>query len=224
MISDIEKHFTASTRELFKALQSRDYDIGFEVRSKIDDEGTRWGIEDPWVIVTKDKKRNPSGLAHELLHIELHWLGFQDAKDIYFELEKIYNVLHYKNLEDINNDLAHLKMVRRFQDLGFKREKFFGESLHDTFSKIHESVDDIDPKNKRELAGKFISAYCGIRLFKDFFDITQEGLEDELLEKSKSLFPICREQFSSWIGGENVDNLHFYTKLLTALKNLGNTY
>src|SRR5258706_8915821 len=114
---EIEDCLNEKTRKIFHRPIKIGFDIQLEVNPTL--ENGQWGMMPSYTILAPNETPNKSAFTHELLHIYLFSIGFNETETIYRNANED-NLFNYEFIESTNNDLAHLKMVDVFLDSGFQ--------------------------------------------------------------------------------------------------------
>jgi hypothetical protein len=215
----IEDNLTETTKKLLTSLEEKGVNVEFEVKNEFAARrGDFWGMISPSKIIAPNDKPNPAAFAHELLHIDLLSRGFATDKELEQKIETNQTDFH-KSVFSCNNNLAHLKMITQFQELGFNKSEFLAESADVQLQNAKQPFDNesfkvmclLCPYLKFEA---FITGYSVLCLFqKHYNDEDSTELENKLKAVNKDWFQVCKESFEEWNSSPEVNNVLFFSNL-----------
>ncbi|HUC82981.1 MAG TPA: hypothetical protein VMR70_18880 [Flavisolibacter sp.] len=217
---NIEDNLNEKTSGMLENLKAQGYYVELEVNRKYTPQlKGAWGMVPVYKIVSQNDEPNPAAFTHELLHVYLFTQGFVDGEKVYREVFRENHLLSPGWIREINNTLAHFKMVHLFIKLDFAKEQFFKGTPLDEWKHLRKFLLQIQPRT-RDTIQQFVTAHATLRLLKDFFAIdTSEG-EAHLAQVDTTLFGICDEVIDRWIAVTDADNLRWYLNLRDRLQAL----
>lgn len=212
--------FTEKTKLIYDNLNVNGLHIDFEINPDLlDNNCNKWGMLPTFKILAPNDSVNKPAFTHELLHIQLFALGFVDSSSIRYMVDKNGVYFSGELLDKINNNLAHLRMLPTFQNLGFDKYKFMNKTpvklYGDTLNRIKELPSET---NKYLRLQKLICKYSTIRYF-DFFDELDTKESIDILQKiDNKLYLVLEGAFTDWIKGNSNDNIKFFMDLKSEIE------
>jgi hypothetical protein len=222
--------------ELLNELESAGIQIEFEIRKDLQ----HWGVQPRYkfAIAAPDENSSPEMLAHELLHIKLNVLGFLPTSiimDFYYPGNCHFDT---KQISNLQNQLAHIKMLPLFVELGYPADKFTINHGNDFFLK------DLIPSTIKlramfglfkkgglrpsiDLVTEFIINIVCIKQYEVEHSLTgkkvidTESLISELKAADEPLFNAIYEELTKWTDVKTYRNSFLYQNLNFRLYQLG---
>ena len=231
---NFDNSIDSKNRNLLNELTKAGVEIDFEENTDF----KSWAVQPKYKyrIVAPNKESDPEALTHELLHIELNILGFLHTNiisDIFIEENTRFST---SKLSDIQNQLAHLKMLPNFVSLGYKANDFISNNI-EANQDIKRGL--INLKTSFELSNQLNQKY-DIKTITQFFYlfiiVKNRELENYYskeenpnLEEYYALLKSCNEELyqrieielNDWISQQFSFNYKFYDRINNHLKELG---
>lgn len=221
---------------LLNELESGGIQIEFEIRKDLQ----HWGVQPRYKFAIAAPDENPSAemLAHELLHIKLNVLGFLPTSiimDFYYPGNCHFDT---KQISNLQNQLAHIKMLPLFVELGYSADKFTANHGNDFFLK------DLIPSTVKlramfeifkkgglrpsiDVVTEFIINIVCIKQCEGEYSLTgkklidTESLISELKAADDLLFNAIYEELTKWTDAKTYRNSFLYQNLNFRLYQLG---
>jgi hypothetical protein len=192
-------------------------------------------VDKTYTIICTSSVANPLQLTHELLHIWMELKGFCHYYDLDKKLSEensknyseiianhIFNNTKHRDLE-MNNDfveydnrLAHVKMLVKFESLGFEKSDFLYTKPN--FENLEQSYKS---KIKDFDTGKVYSLlldYWSLQLIDKMETLNNKEIKTlrELLQKRSEIwFDFAKKMYTAWIEEfSGIYNVNFYKKLV----------
>lgn len=170
------------------------------------------GLNNSFQIIAPSEIINEEFFTHELLHVFLISEGFLSS-DIFFKL--YYGgtfKFDYEFLQDLNNELAHYKMLPLFMKYGYAKENFLRESFEEGIIIGKEFVSIIPPQLNRTHIFNFVKAFSTLYFIRQYYDQDESHLE-ELKNKSITFYTDIKLVYDKWIESPHYINIDFYREL-----------
>lgn len=221
---------------LLNEIESAGVQIEFEVHQELE----YWGVQPRYkfAIAAPDENRNPEMLAHELLHIKLNILGFLPTPVI---MDFFYpGNCHFdtKQISNLQNQLAHIKMLPLFVELGYSADKFTANHGNDFFvndlipsiGKIQATFERVKMNGEKppiDVVTEFIISIACIKQYEVENALTgkkvidTEPLITTLKAADNDLFDTIYGEITRWTEAQTYRNSFLYQNLNFRLHQLG---
>lgn len=219
----LENSLNDVNRQLLEKLQ-KVYDISFGTKPTI----SCWQVVPSFKISSPNGDANPSAMAHELLHIDLHLRGFADNILLVNLFNSNDTVFSPEFIAPLNNSLAHFKMIDEFLKMGYfqdtPKEYFLDNIMLETTALVIKfKAGALELCREILKIVHFIGSAKLFELYKIKDPNTLNGLHPDLVLKplkeiNEKLVNDVEELFEKWKNPEYNNNLWFFQKLDAILK------
>lgn len=213
---------------------------GVQIEFEIKEELGNWGVQErlKFAIAAPNNLKNSELFAHELLHIKLNILGFLTTPVI-TSIFRPHNC-HFDTgqFSNIQNQLAHLRMLPLFLELGYDANKFVAnhgdiflveELLPSTgrLTALFGLFREIVSKPSIDMVTEFIVNILCLHQYENYYRLTGEkgvdieALKEMLRNADENLLNVIYTQVSEWTRSGTFSNYDFYHNLNCELYNLG---
>ncbi|RYE54707.1 MAG: hypothetical protein EOP48_11720 [Sphingobacteriales bacterium] len=230
-----EESLNEKTRALLEKLQTAGADITFE----LDNTASTWYVQErkSFKIASPNDSPNQAAMAHELLHVHLTLRGFSGGFEIYKQYNEANSICTSDFVGDLNNTLAHFKMIDDFLELGFNIDDFLQDTPKQYFldSILFRTTMMVAQHNAGIVVDvceqtRDIIMLCGSAKLFELYKIkdpnTKNGLHPDgvmtpLREINSDLIEGLDNLFKEWNEANTLDNPQFYFRLNALLQKLG---
>src|SRR5438067_7273891 len=194
-IKEHKDSFTDIAHSLYQRMTACGDKIDFEIKKQ-----DSWGMQEipdekRYTIIDPGQGANPSAMIHELLHVDLAQKGFKNDVTIrkhFLSTNSFFGSVYGGSLiPELNNKIAHVRMIKEFLALGEDPDTF----LHETASAYFDNVIEKDlvcMKKLKEAGGinigatifKFIYHTGSAKLFACY---AQTKISDEIFQMLRAI-------------------------------------
>ncbi len=219
-----------STATLYKRLESQQIIIDFEVV-----EQPTWGMqeypaEERFKIFCSNTNLIPECLIHELQHVEMAVKGFRDELSVQAHFSSRNSFFNSRfgqqKLNELNNKIAHIKMIDEFKKMGNPASLFLNEPAQKYFLRtIKPEIDCIRNLEQAEIIKP------GLRIFVFLYSIGAEKLFEQypepeicyairqaLHEIDIALYTRISAIYDEWKNDTTNNNIGFYESVQNLLE------
>ncbi|RLJ32140.1 hypothetical protein CLU97_1586 [Chryseobacterium sp. 7] len=221
----LQKSLNEKNQELYTSLLKQ----GFEINFEIDPSVSSWYAQPKfkYVIGAPTDELNHTAMAHELLHIKLEGMGFENSINIYkYFNEKTNEIFDANFVGNLNNSLAHFKMLDDFIQMGYSIDDFLQDTPREYFVKdmivrLAFLIQDELNHDKVALLKEIILMISTAKLFNLYKikqDSTTEGVHEDIIiitlkKINENIINELNNLFQEWIDTNTLTNQFFFQKL-----------